>query len=151
MTCVAGVNLLMNFPKDFADSGTAKGSLAIEKLLARRCVHLHTGQPGTLLTTIMLFLHQQIEFVKAITPRPVLVLIVLQGLAQAYHRHAAFVFKRFHLVYPLVLFMVCHKRHPDSLTETECRTTGLHANADHALLHAKIHIYFFSACPYARK
>ena len=60
-------------------------------LLARRCGEAHRGHSRTLLASIVLFLHHQVELVEPVGPRTVFLLIVCQRLQQPYHGYAAFV------------------------------------------------------------
>ena len=59
---------------------------------------LYASQPGTFLSAVMLFLHQQIEFVQTVHPCAVLLFVVLQRFQQAYHGDATFMLQFFHLI-----------------------------------------------------
>ena len=65
-------------------------------LLTHRCVKIHTSHTSTFLTTVVLFLHHQVEFVQPIFPRAVFLLVILQRLQQANHRHATLMLQLFH-------------------------------------------------------
>ena len=48
----------------------------------------HRGNTSTLLSTVVLLLHHQVELIETIGPRTVFLLVIIQGLQQANHRHA---------------------------------------------------------------
>jgi len=88
LTRVLGENL--------ADGIFALGSLAEHILVAGLGVEFHTRDASTFLTSVVLLLHHQIEFVQAVSPRAVLLFVILNGFQQANHRHATFVFQLLH-------------------------------------------------------
>ena len=64
--------------------------------LTSRGVEVYTGHTSTLLTTVVLLLHHQIELVQPIAPRAVFMFVIRQGLQQANHRHTTFMLQLFH-------------------------------------------------------
>ena len=84
------LELTLHRAEDFGDSPRPHGPFAKHILFARVGLELHTGQSCSLLPTVMLFLHEQIEFIQAIHPGAILLLIVLQRFEQANHCHATF-------------------------------------------------------------
>ena len=83
--------------KDFGNGSRAQGTFAEHVFLAGIGGQLDTGQSGSLLSAVVLLLHQQIELVEPVHPRAILLLIIVERLEKAYHRHAAFMFQWFHI------------------------------------------------------
>ena len=71
---------LIDVLEHLCDGILALCTLTKHIFLTSRGVEVHTGHTSTLLTTVVLFLHHQIEFVQAITPRAVFLFIIRQGL-----------------------------------------------------------------------
>ena len=78
------------------DGSRAQGPFAEHVFLAGIGLQLDAGQARAFLSAVVLLLHQEVKLVQAIHPGAVLLFVVLQGLQQAYHGHAAFVFQLFH-------------------------------------------------------
>ena len=74
----------------------ALGPFTKHILLAGRGIQVDTGNAGTLLSTVVLLLHHQIEFVKPVAVCAVLMLIVVRRLQQANHGHATLMPQLFH-------------------------------------------------------
>ena len=74
----------------------AETALAEHKLLAGVGLELDAGEARRLLPTVVLFLHQEVEFVEAVHPRAVLLLVIFERSEQTYHCHAAFMLQRLH-------------------------------------------------------
>ena len=58
----------------------ALGLLTEHIFLASRGIEVHTAHASTFLTTVMLFLHHQVELVKSVAPRTVFLFVVAQRL-----------------------------------------------------------------------
>ena len=93
------VIIVIDAGEDFRNRILSFGTLTEHVFIARLSVELDTGNTRSFLTTVMLFLHHQIEFVKSIQLRAVFVLVIVKRLQQAYHRHTAFVFELFHIYF----------------------------------------------------
>ena len=65
--------------------------------MSRFTAEFDTGHTSSLLSTVVLFLHHQIEFVERVHPRTVLLLVILQWFEQSDHCHATFMLQWFHL------------------------------------------------------
>ena len=78
--------------EDLCDGIGAFCLLAKHIFVARLGVEFDTGHTSPLLTAVVLFLHHEVEFVKSVHPRAILLLIVGEGLEESDHGDAAFVF-----------------------------------------------------------
>ena len=76
--------------KDLRDGILALGFLTEHILRARFLVQTYRCDTSTLLTAIVLLLHHQVEFIETISPRAILLMVVVQWLQQAYHRDTTF-------------------------------------------------------------
>src|SRR5690554_2264479 len=65
------------------------GPLPEKILFPRRLVNLQISHSGTILSPIVLLLHQQIQFVESVAPGSIFLLIILQRLQQADQYNAA--------------------------------------------------------------
>ena len=83
--------------ENFGNGTRTERTLTEHIFLAGIGFQFHAGQPGTLLPAIVLFLHQEIEFVEPVHPCTILLFIVLQWFQQAYHGNATFMLQLFHL------------------------------------------------------
>ena len=72
-------------------------------LMSRLSAQFDTSHTSTLLSTVVLLLHHQIELVKCVHPGAVLLLVILQWLEQSDHCYATFMFQWFHLTIILYL------------------------------------------------
>ena len=82
--------------EDLCDGILAFSLLAKHILHTWFVVQAHRCDTSTLLTTVVLLLHHQVELVETIGPRAVFLLVIVQGLQQTDHRYAAFMFQLFH-------------------------------------------------------
>ena len=82
--------------KNFRYGICTNGPLPEHILTTRHRIKFYTSQSGPLLTSVVLFFHQQIKFVKSPPPSPVLVVVILERLHQTDHSHPTFVLYRFH-------------------------------------------------------
>ena len=73
-------------------------------LMTRLSAQFDTSHTSTLLSTVVLFLHHQIEFVECVHPGAVLLLVILQWLEQSDHCYATFMFQWFHL--SIILYLI---------------------------------------------
>ena len=64
--------------------------------MTRLTAQFDTSHTSTLLTTVVLLLHHQIEFVQSVAAGAVLLLIIAQGLEQTDHRHTTFMLELLH-------------------------------------------------------
>ena len=88
---------LLCYPTEYLGDGIlALGFLAKHIFCAWLLVHADGGDTSTLLSAVVLLLHHQIELVESVSPRAVLLLVIVQRLQQTNHRHAAFVLQLFH-------------------------------------------------------
>ena len=72
-------------------------------LMTRLSAQFDTSHTSTLLSTVVLLLHHQIEFVECVHPSTVLLLVILQWLEQSDHCHATLMFQWFHSLF-IILF-----------------------------------------------
>ena len=92
-----GVSYLMiDRLEHLGDGILTLGLLAIHILVPWFLVELDTSQTCTLLTSVMLLLHHQIELLKGIAVSAVFLLVVFEWLAQSDHCNATFVFQLIH-------------------------------------------------------
>ena len=82
--------------KDLGDGSATKCTLTEHIFLAWLGIEIGAGDTGTFLPTIVLLLHEEVEFVEGIGSSAVLLFIVGDGLEQANHRHTTFVLELFH-------------------------------------------------------
>ena len=87
---------MVNGFEHLGDGILALGLLTKHIFLASRGIEIDTTYTCALLTTVVLFLHHQIEFVQAIAPRTVFLFVVAQRLQQANHRHTTFMLQLLH-------------------------------------------------------
>ena len=88
--------------EDFGHGILALRTLTKHILMSRLSAQFDTSHTSTLLSTVVLLLHHQIEFVECVHPSTVLLLVILQWLEQSDHCHATLMFQWFHtLYYPL--------------------------------------------------
>ena len=76
----------------------ARGSLSEHVFITGLCTQTNADDTGSLLSAVVLFFHEQVQFVQRILQRTVLLLIVFQWFQQPYHCHATFMFQLFHFV-----------------------------------------------------
>ena len=62
-------------------------------------VQVHAGYTGALLSAVVLFLHHQVQLVKTVGPGTVFLLVVIQRLQQANHRHSALMLQLLHRLF----------------------------------------------------
>lgn len=74
----------------------AQGTLAEHIFMARLGMKFHHSHTGAFLPAVVLFLHEEIKFVKTVSPGPVLLFVILQRLEQAHHSHATLMFENLH-------------------------------------------------------
>ncbi len=87
-TIFAGLHyLLAGRAHDFGDGIGTLGALAEHVLVAGLCVQFHRRHACAFLSTVVLLLHHEIEFVETVHPGAIFLLVVAQGLQQANHRH----------------------------------------------------------------
>ena len=60
-------------------------------------MEIGAGDTRTLLSSVVLFLHQEVELIETIGRGAVLLLIVAEGLQEANHCNATFMLERFHV------------------------------------------------------
>ena len=90
--------MLVHIGEDLGDGILSLSPLTEHVFVAGQGVQLDRSQTGALLTTVVLFLHHQIEFVQTVHPGAILLLIILQRLQQPDHCHTAiFMNVLFHL------------------------------------------------------
>ena len=68
---------LMYRLEDLRNSVTAESSLSIDILITWRCLSLDHSQPSTILTAVVLLLHQEIELVQPVEGRTIVLCVVL--------------------------------------------------------------------------
>ena len=91
--------------EDFGHGVLALRTLTKHILMSWLSAQFDTSHTSTLLSTVVLLLHHQIEFVECVHPSTVLLLVILQWLEQSDHCHATLMFQWFHtLYYPLSYF-----------------------------------------------
>ena len=95
--------MTVHIVENFANRPATHRTLSEHILLSHFCFHFQTSKSCPFLSAVVLFLHQQIKFIKAVHPRPVLLLIIFQRFQKANHRHTAFVFQLFHLSFEKAL------------------------------------------------
>ena len=66
------------------------GAKPIDKPSSWLQVELNASHPGTILSTVMLFFHQQIELLNTILPAAILLLVKTQRLEQPYECYSTF-------------------------------------------------------------
>ena len=88
----------LNMFEHLSDGITSECTLTEHVFLTRLGVEIGTGNTCPLLPTIMLLLHKEVELVERIKRSAVFLLIVVEGLKQAYHRHTTFVLERLHIM-----------------------------------------------------
>ena len=76
--------------KHFRYGILALGALTKHVFRAHGCLHVDAGHAGTLLPAVVLFLHQQVEFLPGIAARAVFLFVIVEWLQQANHCHATF-------------------------------------------------------------
>ena len=89
--------------EDFGHGILALRTLTKHILMSRLSAQFDTSHTSTLLSTVVLLLHHQIELVECVHPGAVLLLVILQWLEQSDHCYATFMFQWFHLTIILYL------------------------------------------------
>ena len=82
----------------FGDGTAAESTFAQHIFLSWLCIEIGAGNTCPLLSPIVLLLHEEIEFVESVGGGAIFLFIVTDGLEQANHRHATFMFERFHVM-----------------------------------------------------
>ena len=90
--------------KYFGDGTAAESTFAQHIFLSWLCIEVGAGNTCPLLSPIVLLLHEEIEFVESVGGGAIFLFIVTDGLEQANHRHATFMFERFHVMSELGVF-----------------------------------------------
>ena len=98
--------------EDFGYSVLALCTLTEHILMTRLSAQFDTSHTSTLLSTVVLLLHHQIEFVECVHPGAVLLLVILQWLEQSDHCYATFMFQWFHLSIILYLLVKFESTYP---------------------------------------
>ena len=84
--------------ENFVDGTASKGTFAEHVFLAWLCLEVGAGDARSFLSSIVLLLHEEIEFVESVGSGSVFFLVVTDGFEQANHRHATFMFERLHFL-----------------------------------------------------
>lgn len=84
----------INYVEDVGNSVFLDGPVAINVFLARVHVELDTGYPGPILAPIVLFLHQEVQFINAVEGGSVFFTVKIKGFEQPHEGYSAFVIKR---------------------------------------------------------
>ena len=95
--------ILMYITKYLCNGIRTLGPFTEHILMSGSRIQLYTSQSCTFLPSIMLFLHHEIEFIEAIHPSAILLLIVFKWLQQAYQRNATIFLYLFHLFDLIIL------------------------------------------------
>ena len=82
--------------EDFGHGVLALRTLTKHILMSWLSALFDTSHTSTLLSTVVLLLHHQIELVECVHPGAVLLLVILQWLEQSDHCHATLMFQWFH-------------------------------------------------------
>ena len=82
--------------EDLGDGTLALGTLTEHIFLASRGMQTDTGHASPFLSTVVLFLHHEVELVQPITLRAILCLVIALRLQQANHRHTTLMLQLFH-------------------------------------------------------
>ena len=72
------IDFPVNGTEDFRDSPRTHFTFAEEIFFTRLGLHFQRGETGTFLSAIVLFFHQEVEFIQPIHPCAILFLIVLE-------------------------------------------------------------------------
>ena len=91
--------------ENLSDGVGAKCSFTEDIFMPWYGMEFYHTHPGTLLATVVLLLHQQIELVERPCVGAIFFPVIFQGLAQAYHSHAALVLELFHRRFRLSLLL----------------------------------------------
>ncbi len=100
LTCIRSVSqlfgrqsiiVLVYSTEDFRDGIATFRPFTKHILITGFSIQFNACQTSPFLTTVMLFLHHQVEFVEAKHPRTILPLIILQRFQQSDHGHTALV------------------------------------------------------------
>ena len=83
----------------FGDGILALSPFTEHIFLAGRSIQVYTSNTGSLLPTVVLLLHHQIEFVQSIVAHAVFLLVKAQRLQQANHCHPTLMLQLFHIVH----------------------------------------------------
>ena len=88
---------LLGNATEYLGNGILALRLFAEHILgAGLVVQVHAGYTGALLSAVVLFLHHQVQLVKTVGPGTVFLLVVIQRLQQANHRHTALMLQLLH-------------------------------------------------------
>ncbi len=90
--CVVVTHLFVDGVENLGNGIFAFCLLTVHVLVAGTLVQVDASQSCSLLPTVMLLLHHEVEFCKGIVIHAVFVLVKLQRLQQPYHGDAALVF-----------------------------------------------------------
>ena len=88
--------LLVYGAENLGDSTRTYSTFAKHIFVAWLSTESHTSQASTLLTAVVLLLHEEVHLVESILGGAIFLHIVVKGLEQANHRHATFMFQLFH-------------------------------------------------------
>ena len=94
---VGAVELVGDGGENLCDGFSAFGFLAEHILRTRFAFEADASHAGAFLTTVVLFLHHEIQFVESVSLRAILLLVVFKRFQQANHRYATFMFEGFHV------------------------------------------------------
>ena len=90
--------------EDFGHGVLTLRTLTKHILMSWLSTQFDTSHTSTLLSTVVLLLHHQIEFVECVHPSTILLLVILQWLEQSDHCYTTLMFQWFHLSIILILF-----------------------------------------------
>ena len=82
--------------KNFIDGIVSGFAVPKYVFFPRHCFCINTSQPRSLLSPVVLFLHQKEQFLQPVRPAAVFILIISGRLFQTYDGNAAFMLQRFH-------------------------------------------------------
>ena len=97
--CPSALELREYLREYLGDGSRAERTFAKHIFVAGFGVQFHHTHSGGFLAAVVLFLHQQIQLLQRIAVRAILLFVILQRLAKAYHRHSALMFQRFQNVF----------------------------------------------------
>ena len=80
----------------FRNGISAEGTLAEHIFMSRLRMHLHNPDTSPLLPAVVLLFHKQVELVQRLGVGAIFTPVIFNRLAEAYHRHTAFMFELFH-------------------------------------------------------
>ena len=88
--------MTLRMSKDFGDGIFSFSPFAKHVFRAWHGIKVDAGHTCAFLSAVVLLLHHQIEFIEAVHPRAVLLLVIFKRLQKANHCHAALMFELFH-------------------------------------------------------